>query len=410
MKEIIDDLKKIYLSVIDSNNAKFKQTLNDKYTLVDRSTIVSCLYIKLIYNNENELAKETLKNYLLRQVIYSEIGNLDLEIIDKSKENIYKNTIDNLVIQKFEYKNKILKKLKYNYQVLEYSKYDSLIKFCENVVEYFCFKKLYLRGNLEVESYLKQLKDKIEEEKYIVSELFPDVKYNENEIINLIEVALNLRDVYRYSQLSLTISENVLFHSYVIAVISIIFADYLNKELNENFDAYEIICKALFHDFPEYTGNEIITQIKNYNEITKKMFAEIEEADEAIFENKIGRDLYNIILNHKDKKEGYIIILLDKILGIMKLLIESVYIGNFTNIKATNSIFQSRFKVLKNVDSEIKNKEFMIDFLREFYIYIKEGLLNSNKEIALEYFSKDEYEEFMNEIKNLKQNKEMFLK
>lgn len=45
--------------------------------------------------------------------------------------------------------------------------------------------------------------------------------------------------------------------------------------------------KSLFHDFSEYKGNEIVTQVKNYNAETIKMFAEMEKADEQELENKL---------------------------------------------------------------------------------------------------------------------------
>ena len=70
--------------------------------------------------------------------------------------------------------------------------------------------------------------------------------------------------------------------------MSILLAEYSNKNLGENLDIYTIIIKSLFHDFTEYKGTEIITQFKNYNDVTKKMFAEIEENDEKDLKEKIG--------------------------------------------------------------------------------------------------------------------------
>ena len=65
-------------------------------------------------------------------------------------------------------------------------------------------------------------------------------------------VALNLKDVYRYSNLPSQLPENVLLHQYIMTVMSIMMAEYCNNNLEDNFDLYTIIVKSLFHDFGEY--------------------------------------------------------------------------------------------------------------------------------------------------------------
>lgn len=39
MNDIIEDLLKIYISCIDSYNSKIYQTINDKYTIIDKSML-----------------------------------------------------------------------------------------------------------------------------------------------------------------------------------------------------------------------------------------------------------------------------------------------------------------------------------------------------------------------------------
>lgn len=39
MKEIVLDIFKIYNSAIDSYNSKIKQTVNEKYTIIDKAMI-----------------------------------------------------------------------------------------------------------------------------------------------------------------------------------------------------------------------------------------------------------------------------------------------------------------------------------------------------------------------------------
>jgi len=425
MEEIIlDDLFKIYLSSIDSYNSKILQTINEKYTIIDKSMLAVYLYVKILEdrNEKDQLAIDTLTNYLLKQIIYSETGNLALEITDKSKLDFYHKVVDELIIEKFEFKNRILAKLKYNYQILDNSPYKELLLFCEKVSELAILEKMVRRGNSEAQSYLIEQTQKVLEIKIEESDLFYQEKtqilqsIQTKELDNttygkLLQIGLNLRDVYRYSSLTTVLPENVLMHQYTIAVTSIIFSQYLNQELGETIDIYKVVLKSLFHDFGEYKGNEIITQVKNYNEDTKKMFYAMGKADEKQLKEQIGENLFEIISCADDEQEGYILEVLDKMLGIMKLCIEVEYMGNQTYLKAICSVFQSRFKRFKKVEKidSLKNKEFYLDLVRYCYIYVKEHLLEYNPTLLLQYFTKQEQEEMKREIAEIREDKTKFL-
>lgn len=121
MNDIIEDLFKIYISCSDSYNSKIKQTINDKYTIIDKSMLAIYLYIKILEdrNEKNQEIVDVLKNYILKQVIYSETGNIVFEIEDKSKVELYNEILDELVIEKFVYKNRIMKELKYDYMKIK---------------------------------------------------------------------------------------------------------------------------------------------------------------------------------------------------------------------------------------------------------------------------------------------------
>ena len=88
MNEVLDDLLKIYLSTIDSYNSKIYQTVNDKYTIIDKSMITVYLFIKIIEDRkeQNDEAAGLIANYLLKQNIYGETGSLSFEISDKIKK------------------------------------------------------------------------------------------------------------------------------------------------------------------------------------------------------------------------------------------------------------------------------------------------------------------------------------
>ncbi len=427
MNEIIEDLFKIYLSSLDSYNSKIYQTKNDKYTIIDKAMLAVYLFVKIIEdrNEKNQEVTEVLRNYILKQIIYSETGNLAFEISNKSKAELYHEILEKLIIEKFNYKNRIMKKLKYSYTMLELNKYNELLMFLENVSEYAIFRKMNLKGNKEITSLLEHTKEKIiaevevlnnndyfYNEKKRIADLIIDNKFNESQYGNLMYVALNLRDVYRYSQITTQLPENVLFHQYTVTLMSILLAEYSNKELKENIDIYTIIVKSLFHDFSEYKGTEIITQFKNYNETTKKMFAEIEANDEKELEDKIEKNLCAIIYEYKKGAEGYISEIIDKILGIMKLWVEVGYLHNYTFIKTIDSVYQDRFKRFLRIEkiNEIKNKSFYIDLLREYYIYIKQHLIEKDITYFLKYFTEEELDEYRKEIETLKNNPETFLK
>ena len=219
MDEIIDDLLKIYLSCIDSYNSKIYQTINSKYTIVDKSMLTIYLFVKIIEDREekNDEITKVLTNYLLKQVIYSETGNLSFEISDKSKIKIYNDILDKIILEKFEYKNRIMKKLKYNYKNIEINKYSELLFFLEYIVDYAILKKLIVTENKEATTFLNKCIDEIKlisldendyfyKEKKDILNLINNNKFNESVYGNIIGVALKLRDVYRYAQITNRIS------------------------------------------------------------------------------------------------------------------------------------------------------------------------------------------------------------
>ena len=104
MNEVLDDLLKIYLSTIDSYNSKIYQTVNDKYTIIDKSMITVYLFIKIIEDRKEQkhMTTETIANYLLKQNIYGETGSLSFEISDKSKRELYNELLEKLILEKYE--------------------------------------------------------------------------------------------------------------------------------------------------------------------------------------------------------------------------------------------------------------------------------------------------------------------
>lgn len=96
----------------------------------------------------------------------------------------------------------------------------------------------------------------------------------------------------------------------------------------------------------------------------------------------------------------------------MKLWVEVGYFHNYTFIRTINSIYQDRFKRFLRIKdiNKIKNKSFYLDLLREYYIYIKEHLMENDLDYFLKFFTEEELGMFREEIKLLKSNPETFLK
>ncbi len=426
IKEIIGDLFKIYNSAIDAYNSLIFQTINDKYTIIDKSLVAVYLYVKILdgLNVKDDEANKVLKNYLLKQVIYSETGNLSLDVSSDTAKYM-QDVLDQLIEDKFAFKNKILTRLKYSYQKISANEYTELMNFCELVSEYCILDKLRNRGNKETLPFIERTKIKLKEvlkeilsnddvisqEKINIINAILNDEFTKNLYYSFITVVLNLKDVGRYSTLITIVKENVLFHQYLMAIVNIILAEYVNNQLDEKVDIPKIMYKSLFHDFGEYKGNEIVTQIKNYNDETIRIFAEMEKNDEAELAFILGNNLFNVMINYTKEKEGYIADLMDKILGIMKLWIEVYYMNNMIYLKGICSIYQSRFKKFKDKNrlKDVKNQDFFMDLLKESFIYIKERLLLTNKEILLTYFTEKEIKSFEEELINLKNNEKKFL-
>ena len=194
MNEVLDDLLKIYLSTIDSYNSKIYQTVNDKYTIIDKSMITVYLFIKIIEDRkeQNDEVVGLIANYLLKQNIYGETGSLSFEISDKSKRELYNELLEKLILEKYDYKNRVLKQLNYNYKILQKNKYTELLTFLEDIAELSIFNKMIERGNNEANSMLLKIKEKITSKIIDTKDYFFKEK---NELIQLIILKKALMEI-----------------------------------------------------------------------------------------------------------------------------------------------------------------------------------------------------------------------
>lgn len=429
-KDITEDLFKIYLSIIDVNKIKVFQNINDKYTVIDKTMITSYIYLKCLndFDRSYENGISVLINNLLKPIIFSETGNICIDLDEYNDSKLFETVINNLMEEKLEYKNRLLKYIKiefendYNDKI--YEEYKNLWNECEIVSEIFILLELYLTGNEYAYEKINERINKyyllyanlevcgnkiskiIEEFKTILTDnkqvLINKLKTNKiiSEYYKLIQVPLRLKNVMRYSQILLLVEEDVLIHTYIDTIINLLVCRYLIRQ-GENINKLELVIKCLFHDFGEYKGNEIITHIKSYSNKTKEIFSKIEEKDENDLKYLIGDEFLNIVKSYKIGCTGYISDVVDKILGVMKVYIEAEYMGNYNAIKTINALYRGRIEKFNNFEKveSLKDKKFLKNLVDYVFMYIKGNLLNKYKDSMLtNYYTKKELEDLAAEI------------
>lgn len=411
-QEIIEDMYKIYLYCIDANNVKKFQNINNKYTTTDITMIATYIFLQLIKRQEIDKREITkvIGNAFIKNLINYSTGNFEVDINDDTQIEIYDKVKENVCIEKVKYLNRILKKLKISIEKIENPEVIETFQYSRQMAELFILIQIYLTGNefayekiLEKMNKLKAKKNNFKEIDKLLDETLKSIDNKRkileilktNNIYNLISVVFNLRDVYRFSQVNLVVPESVLFHTYVNSVMAYIMCDYLNN-YGENVDKYDVITKILFHDFSEYSGNEIISSMKVYSQETHDLFEKIENQDEENLKDLIGKQNYEIVKSYKDGFSGYISEIIDKISGIMKTLIEVNYYNNLTLLKVFSANECKRFEKFYNYEKikGSKNKYFYTNLLKLHYIYIIENFLKK-EDIMLDYFNQSE----INDIK-----------
>lgn len=68
------------------------------------------------------------------------------------------------------------------------------------------------------------------------------------------------------------------------------------------------------------------------------------------------------------------------------------------------------YNLPSQLPENVHNKDFYIELLRQYYIYIKEHLVEKDLTYFFKYFTEDELQQFRSEINLLKNNPNEFLK
>ncbi len=409
-QNLIQDMYSINLYAMDSNCVKKQQIINDRYTTIHETMLATYFYFKWQEKTKGKIKPDgMIRNALMTQLINFSTGNIGVDIEDGKQLKFYHQVKQQIVKEKIAYLNRNLKELQVN--LVEEEK-EEIYLFFEQLADLWILLQLYKRGNfLTVEAIQKKIqilttKNKIEDSEIgnIQSQL-PSILdklkdrqelqayLQENKILkdyeSLAEIAFQLREVYRYSQTNLRVEEDVLYHMYINTVMCILLADWLIQQ-GENIDVNQILLKSCFHDFSEYTGNEIIASMKAYSEETTALFKKIEERDEKKLEDSIGPVMYEVIQNYKKDKNGYVVDMIDKMIGIMKVWIEEMIYGNKMMLKCFTADECKRFQrfYTSPYRTEFVYPEFYTTLLKSHYIAIMEDFLKQ-EEMSL-FWNKEE--------------------
>lgn len=400
----------INLYAMDSNCVKKQQTINDRYTTIHETMLTTYFYFKWQEKTKGKIESDgMIRNALMMQLINFSTGNIGVDIEDGKQLRFYHQVKQQVVKEKIAYLNRNLKELQIN--LVEEEK-EEIYLFFEQLADLWILLQLYKRGNfLTVEAIQKKIQiltmqNKIEniEIANIQSQLLGILEtignsqalqdyLRENSVLRdydkLAGIAFNLREVHRFSQANLVVKEDVLYHIYANTVMCVLLADWLIQQ-GENIDVNQILLKSCFHDFSEYTGNEIIASMKAYSEETTALFKKIEERDEKKLEDSIGSVMYEVIQGYKKDKNGYVVDIIDKMIGIMKVWIEEMIYGNKMMLKCFTADECKRFQRFYTSPycTEFVYPEFYTTLLKSHYISIIEDFLKQ-EEMSL-FWNKEE--------------------
>ena len=396
-QNLIKDMYLINLYAMDANCVKKQQIINDRYTTIHGTMLAIYLYFKWQEKTTGKIAADGMvHNALMTQLIHFSTGNIGVEMEDGKQLKSYHKVKQQVVKEKIAYLSRNLKELEI---CLVEEENEEIYLFFEQLADLWILMQLYKRGNfLAVEAIRKKvqiltMQNKIEDEEIadiqfqlpgILEQLEDRKKLQEylqqNEVLkdydSLAGIAFQLREVYRYSQTNLRVEEDVLYHIYINTVMCVLLADWLTQQ-GEEIDGDQILLKSCFHDFSEYTGNEIIASMKAYSEETTALFKKIEDKDERKLKESLGPVMYTIIREYKKDKNGYVVDIIDKMIGIMKVWIEETIYGNKMMLKCFTADECKRFQrfYTSPYREELVYPDFYTTLLKSHYIAIMEDFL-----------------------------------
>ncbi|CDE19155.1 metal dependent phosphohydrolase [Acidiphilium sp. CAG:727] len=162
---------------------------------------------------------------------------------------------------------------------------------------------------------------------------------------------MRMKYIKRWALMRSTSEENIMEHSWEVAVIAHALAIIKNEKFGGSVDEYKTLCLAVYHETSEVVTGDLPTPIKYFNREINSAYKSLErDANERLIA-KLPEELQNryreFILDDPSSEEHKLMKYADRICAYIKCL-EEMKVGNKEFLKAKESIG----KELSNADDE----------------------------------------------------------
>lgn len=164
---------------------------------------------------------------------------------------------------------------------------------------------------------------------------------------------MRMKYIKRWALMRSTSEENIMEHSWEVAVIAHALAIIKNEKFGGSVDEYKTLCLAVYHETSEVVTGDLPTPIKYFNREINSAYKSLEkDANERLIA-KLPEELQNryreFILDDPGSEEHKLMKYADRICAYIKCL-EELKVGNKEFLKAKESIG----KELSNDDEAVK--------------------------------------------------------
>ncbi len=162
---------------------------------------------------------------------------------------------------------------------------------------------------------------------------------------------MRMKYIKRWALMRSTSEENIMEHSWEVAVIAHALAIIKNEKFGGKVDEYKTLCLAVYHETSEVVTGDLPTPIKYFNREINSAYKSLEkDANERLIA-KLPEELQNryreFILDDPSSEEHKLMKYADRICAYIKCL-EELKVGNKEFLKAKESIG----KELSDADDE----------------------------------------------------------
>lgn len=162
---------------------------------------------------------------------------------------------------------------------------------------------------------------------------------------------MRMKYIKRWALMRSTSEENIMEHSWEVAVIAHALAIIKNEKFGGKVDEYKTLCLAVYHETSEVVTGDLPTPIKYFNREINSAYKSLEKDANERLVAKLPEELQNryreFILDDPSSEEHKLMKYADRIGAYIKCL-EELKVGNKEFLKAKESIG----KELSNADDE----------------------------------------------------------